>query len=499
MHPPPVGGSGQVELQMWRLSGSIRTHMTPYGWVASVNASLGPVLPSVGLQTPYTWLYSELPPATMYRGRGQSRGRGRGGNNGGNRFNRTARGLFADGGWLCDCTPRLPAERFKVKKEGPNKDRWFYTCQQSDRKRCGFFLWEDDAKPREEAVVLSGRRTEPMGRQSGGGDEQEGWSTERAARAGRTDGMGARGNANGSRGTRLFGPGVQIVNPHNGERTDSPSPCPRQISPLPPPSAMRNESAVMKRRAQQAFADEADDDPFPWALTGQEEQELASSVSRTMPPPETPNKVQKTGIYATPATTGKRKLPWLDTEAGPSISRTTSDVASKLPQLPETPSKTPTAGASHAKSATTPDGHTLQADSVAATTPSPPTRHKDALSDPGDSAATLTKDALAALSSVDIPPDILSKLRGILSKHDLKTQGIIKGRDISRLALKAKDAKIKELETKVVGHENAKIAELQARIASLEAEREVDKAVIRQLRSDWVNGNVDLDSQETVA
>jgi hypothetical protein len=104
--------------------------------------------------------------------------------------------------------------------------------------------------------------------------------------------------------------------------------------------------------------------------------------------------------------------------------------------------------------------------------PSPPNRHRDALANPADSSSSLTNEALATLAGTSIPPSVLSKLRGILSKHDLKTQGIVKGRDISRLALKAKEAKV---------------VELQARIASLEAEKE--RSVIRGLRWEGETGS----------
>jgi hypothetical protein len=82
-------------------------------------------------------------------------------------------------------------------------------------------------------------------------------------------------------------------------------------------------------------------------------------------------------------------------------------------------------------------------------------------------------EALAALSGIAVSEDVLTTLRGILSKHDLTSQGVAKGRDISRLALKAKEAKI---------------AELQARVASLEAERELDRGVIRSLRWEGEHG-----------
>ncbi|TPX16612.1 uncharacterized protein E0L32_003553, partial [Thyridium curvatum] len=75
-------------------------------------------------------------------------------------------GLFENGQWLCDCTPRLPALRLQVKKQGANKGRWFYTCQRERRDQCGFFLWEDAARAREEAALLLGgaaARSEPRG------------------------------------------------------------------------------------------------------------------------------------------------------------------------------------------------------------------------------------------------------------------------------------------------------------------------------------------------
>ncbi|KAF2768904.1 hypothetical protein EJ03DRAFT_343676 [Teratosphaeria nubilosa] len=370
----------------------------------------------------------------MFRG-GRSRGYGGGGSRGrgnvksnGHSSVRLNKGLFADGIWQCNCSPRLPAEHFKVKKEGLNKGRWFYTCQNQPPKRCDFFLWDEDAKPREEAAVLSNSRSEPLSSSRAGVEVQEGWNAGRAQHT-PTPGKG------------LFS-----------------GPSPTVTRSAPP-----NSSA--KRKAQDAdLSDDDDDEQFPWPLTGQEEQELAKIADSTVR--ETPHKALKTGVYATPATTGRRKLPWLEQP------RTPATASKPLADYFATPSK-----ASAAVVPTTTFGGSVDSietpkaqedvSSAAARTPSPPTRHKDALFNPADSASTLTSEALAALSTTNVPTDIISKLRSILSKHDLKTQGILKGRDISRLALKAKDAKI---------------AELQAKIASMEADREVDKGVIRQLK-----------------
>lgn len=92
----------------------------------------------------------------MFRGRVRGRGRGRGNAN----SNTTAKGLFVNSSWQCDCDPRLPAEHFEVKKDTPNKGRWFYTCQKKGEEGCGFFLFDDDAAPRMEAAILANSTTE---------------------------------------------------------------------------------------------------------------------------------------------------------------------------------------------------------------------------------------------------------------------------------------------------------------------------------------------------
>jgi hypothetical protein len=431
----------------------------------------------------------------MNRGRYRNRGgisRGRGGNTSSSA--RPLKGLFADGIWQCNCTPRLPAEHFKVKKEGKNQGRWFYTCQNSEPKRCDFFLWDEDAKPREEAAVLSGKRTEPAG--LGSDEVQEGWNAGRAQRAARTDGMGARGG--GVTGRGLFAPREEAANGgrvREDDETDSPSP--RPLSPPPPfSSAQQPASSGVKRTAQQAGMNDDDEEEFfPWPLTGQEEQELAKNAdNRTL---ETPHKALKTGVYATPATTGKRRLPWLDKDQAPKTPATASKVSTEYFDSPSTRSRTLSAAADNHNipQAITPQPPYTAA-TTNATTPTPPTRHKDALHNPADSESTLTASALSILAPITIPQNTMDALRSLLTKHDLKLQGTIKGRDISRLAIKAKDARIAELEAKIAGVENGRIAELSARVRSLEAEREVDRGVVRQLR--WELGNAGGGSQETI-
>lgn len=390
--------------------------------------------------TPHFLHHKEMQRGGRYHNRGSSYG-ARGGRN--NRKATQPRGLFADGIWHCNCIPRLPAEHFKVKKEGPNTGRWFYTCQKDQEKRCDFFLWDEDAKPREESAVLNNSRTEP---ERGNADAQDGWN------AGR---RGVRGEE------QQQGKGFFAGNQRNARDRDDAS----TQSPSPPPSY----SSVPRMNGSKRSAKEANldvDEEFGCALGEDDAEEMAKTADAHAF--STPHKAQKTGIYATPATTGKRKLPWLEQPTTPAIPSANGNgseeyftTPSKLPanksvhfspykDEPETPAAPPTLA-------------------TANRTPSPPTRHKDALANPADSTSSLTHEVMTCLkpSSASIPPDTLSTVRSILTRHDLKTQGVMRGRDMSRLAIKAKDAKI---------------AELQARIASLEADMEVERGVNRMKR-----------------
>ncbi|EME49950.1 hypothetical protein DOTSEDRAFT_31087 [Dothistroma septosporum NZE10] len=383
-----------------------------------------------------------------YRSRG-GRASGRGG-----AATATGKGVFANGTWHCNCTPRLPAEHFRVKKEGPNKGRWFYTCQQrqpTGARGCDFFLWDEEAKLREESTVLANSRNEPQQEMQDGKPLPQG-----------------RG---------LFS-GTSSRQPVCREDSETPSPEPE----------LRPANVSKKRNLRDMIMDEGEDGQ-PWSLSGNEQKELAdtAAVSSTL---ETPQKAQKTGVYATPATSGKkssRTLPWLKEQEVMTpatakkqtvndyfISPSTAKVGHKAVsfEVISSPSEeaTPLTPLPQAQEVPTP---------AAPLTPSPPSRHKDALVNPADSASSLTTEVLAELASIKLRPEKLASIRSILSKHDLKTQGVTKGRDISRLAVKARDAKIVQLEST---------------IASLEAQRELDRSVIDQLK--WKREHVGEEGEE---
>ena len=221
-----------------------------------------------------------------YNNRYNSRGRGRGGGSRGGSRSTAPRGVFADGIWHCDCTPRLPAEHFKVKKESKNQGRWFYTCQNQEPQRCGFFLWDEDAKFREEGAVLNNSRSEPKSRQVPAA--QDGWD------AGRSKGGMFAGVDPMAKGTD------SNLQEEDDETTDDDSPPPAY--PL-----QRHNISGAKRKADAANLHgehkSEDDELLPWPLTGKEEQDLIEAADLVVSAPETPRKAVKTGIYATPATT----------------------------------------------------------------------------------------------------------------------------------------------------------------------------------------------------
>ena len=244
-----------------------------------------------------------------YNSRYSSRGRGYGGGGRGAPRSTEPKGVFTDGIWHCECKPRLPAEHFKVKKETKNKGRWFYTCQNQAEKRCDFFLWDEDAKLREEGAVLNNSRSQPQHRQVS--NAQSGWD------AGRTR-MGIFANIDPTAASS-----TSKVIADDDATTDEGS----------PPPAYSSQQTGNKRKAEAADLnddDDYDDELLPWPLTGQEEQELVVAADKIVPPPETPRKAVKTGIYATPATTvqKKRTLPWLQEPAEPTTTPRTPSLES---------------------------------------------------------------------------------------------------------------------------------------------------------------------------
>ncbi|KAH7060748.1 hypothetical protein B0J12DRAFT_650008 [Macrophomina phaseolina] len=312
--------------------------------------------------------------ATPYSGRRSGGFGSRGGGRGRGRSTpskQQQRGKFDAGVWYCDCVDNgapLPAAKFKVRKEGPNKGRWFWTCQKKGEAGCGFFLWEEDASVRMEGAVLDG---------------------------------GSVGGARSGFDTRT------APAPHAANR-----------------SAKRKFQEEVDGEEPETEDEDEEDDEYGWRKDVGVEAAISSALDAAMTP--TPRKALKGREGATPG--GSSMMTPVSARRG------------------------------LADTAGTPASARL---GMTTTTPS---------SVKGDDAAndTLVPEVLQLLKEkgVNMDKETGDALQKLLRTHSLRMQGLARGRDVARLAVREK---------------TAQSAELQARIASLEAELETQRAVIANL------------------
>lgn len=296
-----------------------------------------------------------------------------------------------------------------------------YTCQQAQPKRCDFFLWDEDAKPREAAAVLRNSRTEPL-------------PTPQTPRK-----------------PVVASHGLQTPQSDTSKGHRSPEP----FTSYTPSKSYCAPGKTDGTQDTSTTLTASDEEFYDWPASDEEDAlkaaDQASSRS-SMPPPETPSKVARTDVFTTP---GKRRYSDIEngstsTNAWPTPSDTDGDVFT-------TPS-------------TNLKGNGLLAPWQTMASPSEtptPRRFTDMLQAGQDS--ELASEVLRVLqdSKVPINSDVKAELKIICDRHALSARGILKGRDISRATVNTK---------------NAKISELQETIAALQAETETNRAVIRHLR-----------------
>lgn len=361
-----------------------------------------------------------------------------------NKTVRSNTGLFTNNVWHCNCNPRLPAPIFQVKKEGPNHGRYFYTCQLDKGRACGFFLWKDNAQVRERDVLVRMDSGESDGR---GGSRLS----------------HIEESAQDSRGTRDTTRGRS--------RTLSPSPTPisRQARSNASKSAVGGTSAKSLEIMRRLAGDDSDSsDGFgSFSLTTQELDEVdshSSSRKERESRPSRPDAAISMNLLGSPA---KRKHDETNDDAFPHDAESTpkkqhnrlkggmwdgNERTSNSLQTPDNTPKTP-----HQQNKVS-DGLVLptpQTASSSATidTPSNPSRHSP----------SLASDILPRVQA-QVSVSTLHDIEEILQRHELRLSGIVRGRDVSRLALRKKDTEI---------------AELKSRIARLEREAELARVMRR--------------------
>lgn len=217
----------------------------------------------------------------------------------------------------------------------------------------------------------------------------------------------------------------------------------------------------------------AEQDEFgDWSLSAEDEKKLVGVVEKadTTKYPETPRKAIKTNQFATPGS--KRKWEE-DTLPTPYTGAIKPNMGVKSLRRNEDVFTTPSGklmGGMGDK-----DEHSGLRSPSATPTPSrfkDPSMTDEAVGQRAPQNYDIGDEVLDLLKGQHIDDETTSNLRKLLNRHALKISGIAKGRDITRVALKAKDAKI---------------ADLQQKITTLEAEREMDKTVIRHFKSDMAH------------
>lgn len=241
-------------------------------------------------------------------------------------------------------------------------------------------------------------------------------------------------------------------------------------SPSTPSKSFGNFQPLVSQNTQssnstiKATAAEEDDDEneefYDWPSSDDEELSKAASnlPSNLMPPPPTtPRKAMKTDIFSTP---GKRSN---DNESNSPPPITRLNFATPIRAIEEddvfaTPNPaTPRLYGLFSNHSNLPPP---------AETPTP-RRFRDIPGQDSDLATQILQ--LFERKKLPLSSELKDEVRTIANKHSMYTRGVVSGREISRAMIKKK---------------SEEIAELQGKIAGLEAQLEAQYSLIRQLRQE---------------
>lgn len=353
----------------------------------------------------------------------------------------------------------------QVKKKGRNNGRWFYTCQKDRKQQCGFFLFEDAAQAREKEYLFEGggRRDESTIRTHIGSSSlplPEGLRSpyvlsrqERSARGFEVAGTGGFSLPTVSTGDEMD---FMSAADEGSQRRWAEGESKTGEEDGPGAASRDRPSAKRKRRV---FVDSSDEDDFGGALGADEEEMLALAESATQSQPSQRRDSQQTGQFTTPSAQRTHDvfhgMPTPVT--GPTVGRNRlliateqreRDARRRKTDFPETPSlmRTGSGGSTATRQLSVPQSSA----SVAEDYP-------------------ITEEVMALLGGVPmLDDDVTNSVRRTLNDHALRIKGIERGRDMVRTLVKGKDAKI---------------AELQARVAHLEQQRIADRERIKTLAS----------------
>ncbi|KAK3397978.1 hypothetical protein B0T20DRAFT_413862 [Sordaria brevicollis] len=376
--------------------------------------------------------------------------------------------------WYCSClNGPQPAIKLQVKKEGPNKGRYFYTCREPKDPgaipgQCGFWLWEDRAKEREKEAESRPvqRRSNcmpdlrqriprlpwfpPYGEGWGFVDDPyyDNWENPAASADDRssvkvkeedTDDQAGGLSAMRSPGRKRPAAAATIVEEDYGDFEPD---LERQLVQIVDSSPLRPSQQLRR----------AGDAPVPAPVLSQVRTGNATMTAVQQPGTHTPSPQRTYDVSASMLTpTSRGNSSSAAAEPGPT-KRIKFDARQPATTTRASTSSTTSSQTLPRSLQTTPTANRLS------TTTGP---------GPGDD-YQITTEILGILSNErQVSNATRQVIRDKLNTYALRMRGVERGRDMTRAALKAKEANE---------------AELRARIEELERERKVANDKIRALR-----------------
>ncbi|KAK4220247.1 hypothetical protein QBC37DRAFT_381942 [Rhypophila decipiens] len=409
------------------------------------------------------------------------------------------------GVWKCECDPPLSAVRLQVKKKGKNRGRWFWSCPRPREVQCDFFAWDEDGSAAQEdnsspsAIVTTiGQGAPPLPDLTP--------TPVRSRRFSNTSPSTTTPFANAS---SLFGrlnrtaPQVriprntiiqnQIPNPSDSGDglfvdddfyDDGPIDFPHQPEePITPPSLKRRRIkmengddeyfAIHQIPSQQRSASRGlsnlQNQPAPSRNSGRADEtqedllgELDSDDARRL-------------VQLTDSQTTTQKISQLERQEAALLGSQRALNPPSTPTQRQRPATTVGMGGLVTPNTrisdvglTTGQRTTGYSSDISSSSQIRRSPSSSQLNDSGD--YEITAKVMALLAGQPIPETVRANVRNTLNNYALRQRGVERGREMSRAALHAR---------------NARIGELQAQIASLQEKERLGKEKIRQLTASF--------------
>lgn len=366
-------------------------------------------------------------------------------------------GLFRNGVWHCNCIPRLPAILLQVKKDTPNKGRSFYTCQKDKDKKnkCDFFLWAEDAHEREIGSVLTNSRSETEGTPSRKpkkrqrtlhesitpAKEKRHWSEKtpvtsladlnRMLNPGEsTPSATTKSSTLKSSSTLKEGSDTALTPLFSSDEDELARPDELQ------PSATQNTPSVGSKRKRSDVEDYSD------FSSGEEEELVALTNSSVQAQSKHRN------AFETP-TTGRTTVKVENGMPTPLTEKPVRRVLFADPEVNTT------------KRSHTDNFGSVSTSVVQQSSQSPSSTPSSSQQDHGKD---VTQEVMALLDGQKLDSQVLRSVRSALEKHAARAKGLERGRDASREAVKKAEARVAELQQRIADLENQRKLDAEARI-----------------------------------